>query len=100
MLASTAATENLAFAASGDNTYDITVSQPLTLTLSGGAAGQAQRLTLVLRQGAASPNPVTLPVNVTWIGNHRPKMADTLDRDAVVTFLTDDGGKTYFGWMN
>jgi hypothetical protein len=99
-LTASAPVENLAFAASGDNAYDITVSAPLRLTLSGGAAGQAQRLTLVLRQGPASAGLVTLPGNVTWVG-HGSGLADpVVSGDAVITFLTVDGGRTYFGYIN
>jgi hypothetical protein len=90
----------LSFAASGDNAYDITVSQPLTLTLSGGATGQAQRLTLVLRESSSAGKPVTLPDNVVWVGGRLSGSGHVITRDAVVTFLTVDGGKSYFGWID
>ena len=93
-------TENLAFAASGDNAYDITVSAPLKLTLSGGSAGQAQRLTLVLRDPSRSSSPVTLPDNVNWVGGRLSGAGHVVTGDTVVTFLTVDGGKSYFGWIN
>jgi hypothetical protein len=99
-LTAPSSTENLSFAASGDNAYDITVSQPLTLTLSGGATGQAQRLTLVLRESSSAGKPVTLPDNVVWVGGRLSGSGHVITRDAVVTFLTVDGGKSYFGWID
>ena len=99
-LTANASGQNLAFAASGDNAYDMTVSAPVTLTLTGGAAGQVQRLTLVLRQSPAGAGFVTLPSNVVWVGNGSRVAHPVVSGDAVITFLTVDGGRTYFGYIN
>lgn len=95
-----AGAQALAFAVSGDTAYDITAAAPLALTLSGGAPGQAQRLTLVLREPPGQANPVTLPPNVTWVGPRAAAPPPAIRRAAVVTFLTVDGGRSYFGWID
>ncbi|WP_419727959.1 hypothetical protein [Lichenicola sp.] len=88
---------NLIFADSGDTTYDITATKPLALNLTGGTPGQAQRLTVVLRLQPGASGLVTLPKNVIWPGSHKIRLGQMSGAIEVITFLTVDGGQTYFG---
>ncbi|GBR00583.1 hypothetical protein [Acetobacter oeni] len=85
----------IAYAASGSVAYDVTPSQALALTLSGGTAGQEQRITVVIRQGATG-YAVTLPAGVIWAGS-TPAVSTTAGQATILTFYTDDGGATIFG---
>jgi len=99
-IAASGPTQALMFARSGNNAYDITVSVPLTLSLAGGSPGQAQFLTLVVRQAPNTGYRVTLPANVKWTGAASPTVDTEHDKPTVITFLTVDGGASYLGWKN
>ncbi|NHN83681.1 hypothetical protein GOB93_03375 [Acetobacter musti] len=93
--ASPGASYAIAFPASGSVAYDITPSEAMALTLSGGTVGQEQRVTVVIRQGATG-YPVTLPPNVIWAST-TPVISTTAYQATILTFYTDDGGVTIFG---
>ncbi|WP_035979757.1 collagen-like protein [Kozakia baliensis] len=89
----------LAFAATGDVAYDVTPTQALTLSLSGGVAGQFQILRLVIRQPSSGGFAVTLPTGVKYAGGAAPTVSTTAGQITVLTFATDDGGVTYLGGL-
>jgi hypothetical protein len=96
-VAQAGANQALAFAAEGDCAADITLSQPLTLTIGGGTAGQYQRLTLILRQPASGGFAVTLPTNVKWASGAPPAVSSNAGDITILTFATPDGGTTIMG---
>jgi hypothetical protein len=89
----------LLFPTAGSNAYDITLTQNLTLSLTGGTLGQWQRLTLILREPVGGGLTVTLPTNVKWSGGTAPTVGTGASQVTVITFGTDDGGITYFGGL-
>ncbi|GBR07745.1 hypothetical protein [Acetobacter oeni] len=86
----------LAFASSGDTTWDVTPNEALKLTLAGGTSGSLQRLTLILRQPASGGFTVTLPA-VKYPGGQTPAVSTVAGHTTVITFMTDDGGTTIYG---
>lgn len=99
-IAAAGVTQALAFPSTGSSAFDLTLSANLTLTLSGGVAGQLQELTLVLRQPTTgTPFMISLPNSVNWAGGSAPTVGSTLGSITVITFATSDGGATYFGGL-
>ncbi|NHN83924.1 hypothetical protein GOB93_04610 [Acetobacter musti] len=86
----------LAFAATGDITWDVTPDTALTLTLAGGTTGVLQRLTLILRQPASGGFTVTLPP-AKYQGGVTPVVSTIAGQTTVITFMTDDAGTTIYG---
>ena len=96
VIATSGASQAMTFAATGDKAYDITVSQALALSLSGGTAGQFQRLVLIIKN--PSGYPVTLPsgANIKYAGGIAPAVGTGF---TVITFGTDDASTTIFGGL-
>jgi len=97
IVASSGASQALAASATGSRSYDITLSANCTLTLSGGAAGQQQSVTVYLRQDSTAGRVVTLPGGIKWPGGGAPTPNTVAGVIDVFTFNTPDGGITWFG---
>lgn len=91
------ASQALAFAASGDTAYDITLTADCVLTLAGGAAGQLQKVVLVLRQDGIGGHVPALPAGVRWNGGTPPAANTAADQIDVYMFQTPDAGVTILG---
>ena len=95
-IAASGTSQAVAFAASGNNAYDITLSANCTISLSGGVF---QHLTLVLRQPASGATySVTLP-GAKYAGGTAPAVSTTNGQVSVITYATPDGGATIFGGL-
>ncbi len=86
----------LAFPASGSSAFDITLTANATFTLSGGATGQLQTITLVIRGGAGGFT-ATLPSNIKWPGGSIPAVDTSSGSYNEFYLRTIDGGTTYSG---
>ena len=93
------AAQALAAPANGSSAYRVTVTANLALSLSGGTAGQWQRVYLRLIMDATGGWTVTWPsqVGTRWPGNVAPTPATAPGSMTVVWFDTDDGGTTWVG---
>lgn len=70
-----------------------TISENTTFTISGAPTGKAATFNLILTNGGAAT--VTWPASVKWSGGNPPTLtASGID---VLTFLTPDGGTTWYG---
>ncbi|MCH4092461.1 hypothetical protein [Acetobacter sp.] len=87
-----------AFPEQGDITYDITPNTPLTLSLTGGTAGILQRLTVILHQPDGGGIAVTLP-SAHYKDGTRPDVSLQAGATTIISYLTDDGGKTIYGGL-
>lgn len=87
----------LAAPASGNTVYDLTLTSNCVLTLSGGAAGQQQTVSVYLRQDATAGRVVTLPTGVRWQGGTAPTPNTAAGVIDVYRFTTPDAGATWFG---
>lgn len=88
------ATVALAFAASGDICYDVTLAVATTFTISGGAGNQLQKLTLLVRQPAAGGIVGTLPAqssSLKYKSGTVPSIGTAVGDVTVVTYITTDG---------
>ena len=83
--------------ASGSNAYNLTLTGATILSLSGGAAGQQQTMTVYLRQDATAGRVVTLPSGVRWPGSTAPTPGSAAGGIDVFVFTTPDAGTTWFG---
>lgn len=96
-VASSGASQSLAFPASGNSAYDITLTANCTLTITGGTAGQLQTVTLILRQSGGGGFTPTLPAGTKWPGGTTPAVNTVAGRIDVFTFITPDAGTTVLG---
>jgi hypothetical protein len=94
---SATASQALVFATSGNNCYDITLTQNCTITLTGGTTGQYQQCVLIIRQNSTAGWTPTLPSGVKWSGGVAPTPNTTAGKIDLFTFSTSDGGVTLFG---
>ena len=96
-IASSGASQALAFPASGSACYDVTLTANCTFTLTGGTAGQYQRVTLILRQDATAGRVATLPSGVKWTSGVTPTPNTVAGKIDVFYFHTPDAGTTVLG---
>lgn len=96
-IAASGSSRALAFPASGNAAYDITLTANCAVTLTGGTAGQYQTITLVLRQDATAGRTPTLPDGVKWPGGTAPTPNTTAGNIDVFTFSTPDARATVIG---
>jgi hypothetical protein len=79
-------------------TYDLTLTDDLTLTLSGAVDNEAHYVVVAFRQDGTGGWTVTHPGSVVWLGGSEP----TIDADPAavtwVTYLSLDGGTVWYGF--
>lgn len=63
------------------------------------AAGKAGSLTLILKQDGTGGWSVTWPGSVVWPGGSAPSLSTAADAIDVLTFVTTDGGTTWYGFL-
>ncbi|MGF1477781.1 MAG: hypothetical protein ACFB6S_19720 [Geminicoccaceae bacterium] len=63
------------------------------------AAGRAGTATLILKQDGTGGRTVTWPGTVKWSNSSAPALTTTADAIDVLTFVTRDGGSTWFGFL-
>lgn len=97
VVAASGATQTLAFPSFGNAIYDLTLTANCTLTLTGGAAGQAQTITLFVRQDATAGRVLTLPAGVKWPNGTAPTPNTASGGVDVFTFTTPDARATVIG---
>ncbi len=80
--------------------FEIVLTANLTsLTLSSPpAAGLAGAATLILRQDGTGGRTVVWPASVRWAGGDAPVVTAAANAIDVYTFVTRDGGATWFGF--
>ena len=96
-IAASGAAQTLAFPASGNAVYDMTLTGNCVITLSGGTAGQHQVITLYLRQDATAGHTPTLPAGIKWPGGTAPTPNTGAGGLDVFILSTPDGGATVIG---
>lgn len=55
--------------------------------------------TLILVQDGTGSRTVTWPVSVEWAGGSPPALTGTAGSKDILTFMTDDGGTTWYGFV-
>lgn len=96
-VASSGAAQAIAFPSSGDRCYDVTLNANCTFTLSGGAAGQLQTITLIIRQSGGGGFIPTLPSSIKWPNGTPPTPNTVVGRIDKLVLQTSDSGTTYIG---
>lgn len=76
----------------------ITLDSDCTFTFDGAQDNGAWSLTLVLTQDATGTRIVTWPAGVAWPGGEAPTLSTDPGATDVLTFITPDGGTTWFGF--
>ena len=97
VIAASGATQTLAFAASGDSAYDITLTANCAITITGGTVGQCQQLTLYLRQSGAGGFAPSFTQTIGWPGGTAPTFNTTAGKFDALKINTPDGGVTLSG---
>jgi len=95
-VAATGATETVDVSAA--RTYDLTLDDDCTLTLSGATTAEAWYVTLLLRQDGTGGRTVTWPGSVEWPGGVTPTLSTAANAVDVFTLFTLDGGTLWFGF--
>lgn len=81
------------------NSFEVTLTDNCTFTFSNPpASGTSGSFTLILRQDATGSRTVTWPTSVDWAGGTAPTISSAASSVDVYTFLTVDGGTTWFGF--
>lgn len=96
------AKHDLALNVSQASEFIITLTEnTCALTLSGALpeGGTAQQITLVMTQGTGV-NKVKWPDHVRWQHGHTPVLSYTQHKTDVVTLITYDNGKSWFGFYS
>jgi len=82
------------------NVHDVTLTANCTFTFSNPpASGDAGSFTLILRQDGTGSRAVTWPASVDWPAATAPKLTATASAVDILTFVTLDGGTTWFGML-
>lgn len=85
---------------SDGSVHVITLDENVTFTFSNPVAtGRASSFTLILRQDGLGTNTVTWPASVKWAGGAAPTITADASAVDVLTFLTVDGGTTWYGFV-
>jgi hypothetical protein len=81
------------------NHFEVTLTESIsTLTLSNPpASGKAGAFTLKLTQGGSGGYTVSWPGSVQWAGGSAPTLTTDVGGVDILTFLTYDGGTTWYG---
>lgn len=96
-VAASGASEDLAFPSFGNIAYDVTLTADCTFTITGGAAGQLQTITLILRQDGTAGRVATLPAAIKWPAGVAPSLNTAAGRIDVLYISTPDAGTTLLG---
>ena len=88
--------QSLAFPASGNRAYDVTLTANCSLALAGGTPGELQTITLVIRGGAGGFS-ANLPPAIKWPGGMAPNVDTSAGSYNEFYVRTIDGGATYSG---
>ncbi len=82
------------------NVFDVTLDQDTTFTFSNPpASGKAGSFTLIIRQDGTGGHSVTMPASVDWEGGSGPTFSTAAGLVDIASFLTVDGGTTWFGFL-
>lgn len=82
------------------NVQSLTLNANCTLTLTGATNGSACTLVLRLIQDGTGGRTVTWPGSVTWFNGVAPILQTGASAIDIITFETDDGGTTWFGFYS
>lgn len=96
-IATSGASQALAFPATGNAAFDVTLTANCAITFTGGTAGQLQTITLILRQSGSGGFIPTFPAGVKWPSGTPPIPNTTLGKLDVITIQTPDAGATLIG---
>jgi|DEB0MinimDraft_10_1074344.scaffolds.fasta_scaffold05564_2 hypothetical protein len=81
------------------NVFNLTLTDNCTYTFSNPpASGSAGAFTLIQNQDGTGSRTVTWPASVEWAGGSAPTITSTLSSTDVFTFITTDGGTTWYGF--
>lgn len=96
-VAASGASQAVTAPAHGEKIVDVTLTANCAFTLSGGTAGEACTVTLLLRQDATAGRTPSFPVAVAWPGQITPSLNVGAGKYDVVSLTTLDGGVTWTG---
>ena len=81
------------------NVFNLTLTGNCTYTFSNPpASGVAGAFTLIQNQDGTGSRTVTWPASVEWAGGSAPTITSTASSTDVFTFITTDGGTTWYGF--
>jgi hypothetical protein len=81
------------------NVFNLTLTGNCTYTFSNPpASGSAGAFTLIQNQDGTGSRTVTWPASVEWAGGSSPTITSTASSTDVFTFITTDGGTTWYGF--
>jgi hypothetical protein len=81
------------------NVFNLTLTGDCTYTFSNPpASGSAGAFTLIQNQDGTGSRTVAWPASVEWAGGSAPTITSTASSTDVFTFITTDGGTTWYGF--
>lgn len=81
-----------------NNNWDVTLTANCTISFSNIPVSNLTSFTIILRQGGSGSYTVTWPGSVTWVTGSAPTLNTTVGSVNILTFLTDNGGTTVYGF--
>ena len=82
------------------NVFNLILTANCTFTFSNPtASGTACSFVLYLKQDGTGSRTATWPASVVWPSATAPTLSTTINYTDVVSFLTVDGGTTWFGFV-
>jgi hypothetical protein len=81
--------------------FEVTLTEDVILLILANppSVGKAAAATLIVRQDATGGRAVTWPASVKWAGGIAPTITAVADAVDVCTFVTMDGGTTWYGFL-
>jgi len=77
--------------------FNVTLSDNCTFTFSN-SPSDSFGFTLILNQDGTGSRTATWPAAVEWAGGTAPTLTTTASATDILTFVTDDGGTTWYGF--
>ena len=81
------------------NWHDVTMTGNTTFSFTGATSGEGDSFVLILRQDGTGGRDATFPGAVVWPGTSEPTADTTASSVSIYTFLSRDGGTTWFGFL-
>jgi hypothetical protein len=83
------------------NVFEVVLSEDVTslALLNPPASGSAGSITLILHQDGTGGRTLAWPASVRWPGGAAPSVTGTAGAVDVLSFVTTDGGTTWFGFL-
>ncbi len=82
------------------NVFDLTLTGSVTLTVTGATSGRACSFVLKATQGSGGSKVITWQSGAVWAAGTAPTISTAAGKTDVFSFLSVDGGTTWYGFAS